>query len=568
MMNEIFSRYEVDELFLDIFGIQIAVYHSSGRDPFCYCKYTEEAWSKEHPGDPYREGFKTREGWDRRYQWLEKRTTIDMLDEIIAIARKHRPNLLISLNGGPESFSDEVMQRVSFVYAEPITTSTGISIGSILMRGWGRPDYQAGVFSRQGYLDTYAGSIPRVLADGLIVQNARTFFVGNAPIISGLDGQGFSKRWFAVAKEHWADARNVDCLLEGIQPMYSTAMLYSVSTRKELSIQKRPVDFRHSTVGALETLTYAGRPVESLAEFRLTPETLNQFEALVLPEVEVLSDRQGEIIRRWVEGGGTLVASYKCGLLDEQHQARSNFPLADVFGVDYVSEERQYAYDAEGKLKEGFTSTYLGSSGHPLAKRLAVSTVGLPGSFLYVKRTRAEEVMRYRLPFMVEDMTQNRWFNWGSPPPGEETGGTAVTYNKFGKGQAVYLGVPIFWAMQGRPFWIREWIPAMMRELVPKPIAELRSEPPSEYVHGTFFYDRSKRFILVQVLNTVELVTQGEFRPVPKVELRINPSKLKVAGARVVWPKEEDLELGSKEGQTHIVLPNPPRYTALYLNLA
>ncbi len=59
MMNEIFSRYEIGELFLDIFGIQFAAYHSSGRSPFCFCKYTEEAWNKDHPGDPYREGFKT-----------------------------------------------------------------------------------------------------------------------------------------------------------------------------------------------------------------------------------------------------------------------------------------------------------------------------------------------------------------------------------------------------------------------------------------------------------------------------------------------------------------------------
>ena len=102
------------------------------------------------------------------------------------------------------------MQKVSFIYAEPITTTTGISIGSILMRGYERPYYQAGVFSQYGYLDLYPGSIPRVEADALIVQNARTFFVGNAPVVSDVDGQGFSKRWFAVAKETWADVRNVD----------------------------------------------------------------------------------------------------------------------------------------------------------------------------------------------------------------------------------------------------------------------------------------------------------------------------------------------------------------------
>lgn len=101
MMNEIFSRYEVDELFLDIFGIQFVVFHSSGRDPFCYCRHTEESWDKDHPGDPFRDGFQTREGWERRYLWHQKRSMVDMLDEIVGIARKHRPNVIISLNGGP-----------------------------------------------------------------------------------------------------------------------------------------------------------------------------------------------------------------------------------------------------------------------------------------------------------------------------------------------------------------------------------------------------------------------------------------------------------------------------------
>jgi hypothetical protein len=568
MMDEIFSRYEIGELFLDIFGIQFAAYHSSGRSPFCFCKYTEEAWNKDHPGDAYREGFKTPEGWEARYRWHQQRSMTDILDEIIVAARKNRPDTLVSLNGGPENFPDDIMKKVSFIYAEPITTATGISIGSILMRGYDRPYYQAGVFSQYGYLDMYPGSIPRVEADALIVQNARTFFVGNAPVVSDVDGQGFSKRWFAVAKETWADVRNVDSLLEGIQPVLSTAMLYSASTRAALDTEKRPLDFRRSTVGALETLTYAGRPVESLAEFRLTPEELAKFEALVLPEVELLSDTQAEVIRNWVKSGGTLVASHKCGLRDENRQPRSNFPLADVFGVDYEAEERRYAYTEEGILRPGnFTSTYLESTGSPLAKLLAVSTVGLPGSFVKMKRTTAEDVMRYRLPFMVEDMPHHHWFNWGPPPPGTETGGTAVAYNRFGKGQSLYLGVPIFWAVQSKLRWIRNWIPELMRQLVKDPIAELRPEPFTEYLHGTFFYDKTGNYILVQVLNTVEQAMEGEYRGVPRVKIGVDAERLKVTGARMVWPRAEDLEVRPQGGRSEVIIQNPPRYAALFLKL-
>jgi hypothetical protein len=345
-------------------------------------------------------------------------------------------------------------------------------------------------------------------------------------------------------------------------------MLYSESTRKLFEGQKRPVDFRNSTLGALETLTYAGRPVESIPEFRLTEALLNQFQVLVLPEVEVMADRHARLISKWVENGGTLIGSYKCGLLDEQHKTRSNFPLGDVFGVDYASEERKYAYDASGKQRPVLVSTYLEPSGHALSQMFGQTTEGLPGTFLNVKRTTAEEVMHYRLPLMVEDMAHDKWYNHGPPPPGAELGGTAVAYNKFGQGQAVYIGVPVFWAMKDRLFWIRAWIPELLHALVPQPIAELQAEPFSEYVHGTFFWDKSKRFVLVQVLNTIELATQGEFCPLPRVRITTDPGKLNVAGARIVWPEEKNLPVSSKAGRTRIILDSPGRYTALYLKLA
>ena len=48
---------------------------------------------------------------------------------------------------------------------------------------------------------------------------------------------------------------------------------------------------------------------------------------------------------------------------------------------------------------------------------------------------------------------------------------TAFEFSKPGKGQALYIGVPIFRAMEGRPFWVRQWIPELIRQLVPEPVA-------------------------------------------------------------------------------------------------
>ena len=571
MLEEIFSNYEIDELWLDDYG--------TGPNPLCFCGFTEEAWNQDHPDDPYRAGLNNRDGWVRRLKWHEKRVMLDFLDEVIALGRKLRPNCLILVNASPEGVPDEIQQKIGFIFSETHTTPTGIALESILIRGWGRPDYQAGFYTSYGFMDTYPGNLGRVKADTRLVQNARVFFIGDAPLIPDLDGQGFSKRYMEVAKETFEDVRKVDHLLEGIEPVYSTAMLYSeLSTRGELAAQKRPRDFIDSVEGALEALTYVGRPVESVPEFRLTPEFLDQFETLVLPEVEVLTDAQTEMIRKWVEAGGTLVASGSCGLTDESGQARSNFPLADVFGVDYVSEERKYMYDYEGKFKEGFIGLYLRSSGHPLARLLAESTVGVAGTFLYLRRTSAEEVMEYNLPFMIEHPEEHLWYSEDAPPPGKESGGAAVTHNKFGKGQAVYMGVPLFRnvpmrlkvsseVIQDRLIWVRRWIPDLIRQLVPNPTAELTSEPHSEYLHGSFFWEKGKRSILVQVVNTAELATNGDVLWAPLAEIWANPNKLKVKSARVLYPSEKDLQVGSKDGRTHITLPKLERYMAIRLTL-
>ncbi len=118
-------------------------------------------------------------------------------------------------------------------------------------------------------------------------------------------------------------------------------------------------------------------------------------------------------------------------------------PWPKCSGWTTRGKEKKYAYDAEGKLKRGFTSTYLESSGHPLSRLLAVSTVGLPGRSLHVKRTSALEVMRYRLPFMVEDQAHNKWLDWGPPRRDPNPEVTAVAYNKYGQGHALYIGAPI-----------------------------------------------------------------------------------------------------------------------------
>jgi hypothetical protein len=67
----------------------------------------------------------------------------------------------------------------------------------------------------------------------------------------------------------------------------------------------------------------------------LDPEHLKLFKLLVLPNIATLSDIQCDQLRKFVEGGGSLVATFETSLYDSDGKRRSDFGLADLFGVSY-----------------------------------------------------------------------------------------------------------------------------------------------------------------------------------------------------------------------------------------
>ncbi len=58
-----------------------------------------------------------------------------------------------------------------------------------------------------------------------------------------------------------------------------------------------------------------------------------KFAVLILPNVGALSNEQCDLIRKHVDGGGSLIATGASSLFDEWGNAREDFALAEVFGV-------------------------------------------------------------------------------------------------------------------------------------------------------------------------------------------------------------------------------------------
>jgi hypothetical protein len=76
-------------------------------------------------------------------------------------------------------------------------------------------------------------------------------------------------------------------------------------------------------------------PFEMVNDKLLDAEHLKPFKLLILPNIAALSNAQCEQLRKFVQGGGSLVATFETSLYDEEGKARPDFGLGDLFGVSY-----------------------------------------------------------------------------------------------------------------------------------------------------------------------------------------------------------------------------------------
>lgn len=93
--------------------------------------------------------------------------------------------------------------------------------------------------------------------------------------------------------------------------------------------------FSH-TLGAFKALVESHRPVRVLTEYDLEEGNLGGVKVLVLPNVACMSDRAAEVVRRFVNDGGGLVATYETSLFDQAGKKRQDFALGDLFQASYL----------------------------------------------------------------------------------------------------------------------------------------------------------------------------------------------------------------------------------------
>jgi hypothetical protein len=91
--------------------------------------------------------------------------------------------------------------------------------------------------------------------------------------------------------------------------------------------------------GAFQLFKDNGYDAEPFLDYQLTADLLTKYRLVYVPNAPCLSDAQCTALARYVENGGTLIATHLTSTADEFGRARKDFGLGSLFGAKLRSPE-------------------------------------------------------------------------------------------------------------------------------------------------------------------------------------------------------------------------------------
>ncbi len=159
------------------------------------------------------------------------------------------------------------------------------------------------------------------------------------------------RRWLPTIADiyQWA-AANERYLIHD-RPIARVGIVYSQSTMWFYGGKEANAKVEDYALGWCGMLTESRIPYEMVHERLLTPENLQRFRTLILPNIACLSDTQAQQLRAFVRFGGSLIATYDTGLFDENGTPRSDFALADLFGTRFTGKREPHMQNSYLQLE-------------------------------------------------------------------------------------------------------------------------------------------------------------------------------------------------------------------------
>jgi len=269
---------------------------------------------------------------------------------------------------------------------------------------------------------------------------------------------------------------------------------------------------------------------------------LGEYRAVVLPDQGVLRGDVVQAITRFVSEGGALLATHRCGAVDESGRLAKEPALAKVLGIEY-------------RGLSCYSNCYIVCDDRNLLAGMPAMPILVKGPSALVAPVTARPLAR-----LVNPITENapgRFISHRQAPPGQDSGLAAITYEEFGKGRAIYAAPDIFGA-----FWrtndprLRRLVRNLLNVAIDRKLLAVDGPPSLEvwlrrrgsdwFVHLVNHHEE-KRMCGVPTLERMPVVTD--------VGVEINPGEGMRAKSVVLLPENAPVEFTQEGGKVSFIVP-------------
>jgi hypothetical protein len=143
-------------------------------------------------------------------------------------------------------------------------------------------------------------------------------------------------------------------------------LMFSQQTSRRVGGESWQQNSNAHGLGMYHALVEGSIPFDMVNDRLLDEEHLKQYKLLILPNIAALSDIQCEQLRKFVQSGGSIVATFETSLYDEEGIRRQDFALRDLFGASVD-------HGVEGPMRNSylkFKKDPVTGSFHPVLKGL------------------------------------------------------------------------------------------------------------------------------------------------------------------------------------------------------
>ena len=379
-----------------------------------------------------------------------------------------------------------------------------------------------------------------------------TYFNGQHP------GKTIDRRNAGFEQEIYRYLKDKETYLMNQVPAGEIGIFYSRQTRDVFGNDRLEEDEYGSFIKGVERVLFACHmPYRFVPDLDFSYEKLGGIKVLLLPNAACLSEEQMDVIRRFVEAGGGLVASYRTSLYDEKGKQRPDFGLKEVFGCSFTGITKDTGSDSYQKIRMK----------HPILEGMDIDRTEMimneEKTLLCTKqRTDYTTVCTY-VPLIYNQPPEYAWI------PDENTDYPTILAGQYGKGRVIYFSNQTDKACftNGHEDFVNTYRNAVQWAAGGE-IKVTADAPEGVHISLTENNEAPGKMV-ISFVNT----TSGPFRPVRSLqpvfhlEVRIRNAVLKES---VILREESMIEITQeeKQGKKQILIRVPmlQEFSAIYLD--